>query len=402
VSPKNAATIPNVPERWLIATSPHVRSAETVSQMMWTVFLALLPACVAGLIIFGWRAGVVMALAVFSAMITEGIIQKYLKRPVTISDGSAAVTGLLLAMCLPPSVSWYVPVIGSFVAIFVGKQIFGGLGRNYFNPALIGRAFLQFAFASQVSLSKWPILYRGANILEAVGNDVCKVDGGGAGQVEAISHATPLAALKSSITDGTFLSAAPDSALPLDQLASTHCPHPTGSHAWEMTQSLGIGYIPGCIGEVCKVALILGGLILLANRLINWRLPLAYILSAVVVALLLPLKTLNPAGESVMIGLWAGQWSTVWQLAVVHLLSGGLLLGAIFMITDMVTSPTTNRGQIIYGISAGILVALIRVYGASYPEGVCYSILLVNSARLLIEKVSRPRVFGTGKGARHA
>jgi len=383
VSPESKNGIPNVPDKWLVTTSPHVRSPETVSQIMWTVVLALLPACVAGLVVFGWYAGLIMAIGVLSAMASEAVVQRVMRRPVTVSDGSAAVTGLLLALCLPADCSWYVPVVGSFVAIFIGKQVFGGLGRNYFNPALIGRAFLQFAFPDQLSMSKWKMLMR-KPLLESLAGNIFNV---GSGPVaEAMSAATPLATIKPPFPHGEMAA----DITPLEAVGRSL--HNTAEDPWDVVRDLGLGNIPGCIGEVSKLALLLGGLILIANRYVNWRLPLAYILTAVTVALLLPVKS---GGE--WYGLWAGQWNVVGQLAVIHLLSGGLFLGAFYMITDMVTSPTTGRGQVIYGIAAGVLVALIRVYGG-YPEGVCYSILLVNAGRLLIEKYSVPRVFGTSSG----
>jgi len=379
VSPE-AEKIAGMPEKWLVATSPHVRSPETVSQIMWTVVLALVPACVAGLVVFGWYAGVVLALGVLGAVLSEAAVQKALKKPVTVSDGSAVVTGLLLACCLPPDVKWYVPLVGSFAAIFVGKQVFGGLGRNYFNPALLGRAFLQFAFADQLSRPQWPMLMR-EPLLPSLAGNIFKVGAG----TDAMSMATPLAAVKP----------APEAAAtaPLEAVGKAlHLP-PDFSQM-DVVRDLGLGNIPGCIGEVSKLALLLGGVILIANRYINWRLPVAYILTAVIAVLLLPVRIKTGDGAA-WVGLYAGQWQMVGELALVHILSGGLFLGAFFMITDMVTSPTTSRGQVIYGIAAGLLVALIRVYGG-YPEGVCYSILLVNAARLVIERYSVPRVFGTG------
>jgi H+/Na+-translocating ferredoxin:NAD+ oxidoreductase subunit D len=385
VSPKAERKIANTPEHWLVTTSPHLRSPETVSQIMWTVALALLPACVAGLVVFGWYAGLIMAIGVLSAMLSEAVVQRVLRRPMTVSDGSAAVTGLLVAMCLPANVSWYVPVVGSFVAIFIGKQVFGGLGRNYFNPALIGRAFLQFAFPGQISLTRWKMLMR-RPLLESLTGNIFNVASGTPDAPDVISAATPLATIKP-----PFPHEGMDSAIsPLDAICKQL--HSNAENSWDVVRDLALGNIPGCIGEVSKLALLLGGLILIANRYVNWRLPLAYIATAVIVAVVLPVKS---GGE--WYGLWAGQWNLVGQLAVIHLLSGGLFLGAFFMITDMVTSPTTAKGQVIYGIAAGILVALIRVYGG-YPEGVCYSILLVNAARLLVEKISVPRVFGTGLG----
>ncbi|HOX07315.1 MAG TPA: RnfABCDGE type electron transport complex subunit D [Planctomycetota bacterium] len=375
------AAIPNAPERWLVGSSPHQRSAETVSQIMWTVVLALLPTCVAGVVVFGWYAGVVILLAAASAVVAEAVVQRSLGRRVTISDGSAVVTGALLACCLPPNVKWYVPVVGSFVAIFVGKQLFGGLGRNYFNPALIGRAFLQFAFPTQLMMPQWPIVTR-TSVFDSITGDIFKVAAGTPGGPDATSFATPLAA----IGPGPRVLPASDS-----PLAAIGNGMGIGNDGGTVLRDLFLGNVPGCIGEVSKLAIILGGLILVVNRYINWRLPVAYAAGALLAVLLLPVRDI--AGH--WGGIYAGEvhWRIVGETLLVHLLSGGLLLGAVFMITDMVTRPTTVRGQVIYGLAAGVIVAMIRLYGG-YPEGVCYSILLVNAVRLVVEKYSMPRVFG--------
>ncbi len=379
--PAPQAPAARLPEKWLVGSSPHARSGETVSQIMWTVALALLPTCAAGVVVFGWYAGLIIVLAASSAVVAEGIVQKALGRKVSVSDGSAAVTGVLLACCLPPNVKWYVPVVGSFVAIFIGKQLFGGLGRNYFNPALIGRAFLQFAFPTQLMMPQWPIVTRGS-VFESLTGDIFKVASGTPGGADAVSLATPLAV----IDPGTR--ALPADASPLAALGKG-----MGlDHGADVLRDLFLGNVPGCIGEVSKLAIILGGLILLFNRYINWRLPVAYVGAALVAVLVLPVKDF--AGH--WTGIYAADvyWPYIGQTLLVHLLSGGLLLGAVFMITDMVTRPTTVKGQVIYGIAAGVIVAMIRLYGG-YPEGVCYSILLVNAARLVVEKYSMPRVFGT-------
>jgi electron transport complex protein RnfD len=387
VSTEEKNAIPHIPDRWLVASSPHVHAGETVSQIMWTVCLALLPACVAGLVVFGWRAGLVLAIGVLAAMLSEAVIQRVLHRPVAVSDGSAAVTGLLLAMCLPPDVAWYVPVVGSFVAILIGKQVFGGLGRNYFNPALIGRAFLQFAFPAQISRSAWPILMRGGDLGGAFTGDIAATTNG----VDVTSMATPLAVAKAGAAAGPAFS-------PLADVANALQLRGDGAEAAaDAIRDMVLGNIPGCIGEVSKLALLLGGAILIANRYVNWRLPLAYIATAVLAGALLPVQVAPPdGGGAAWLGVWGGNFQQAGQLGLVHLLGGGLFLGGFFMITDMVTSPVTSRGQVAYGILGGLLVALIRVYGA-YPEGVCYSILLVNSARLFFEKYTMPRVFGTGR-----
>jgi len=343
----------------VVSSSPHLRAPDSIGQIMWTVVLALLPAFCAAVYVFGIDAARVTLLAVAAAVATEAACQALRRERVTVSDGSAVVTGVLLAFVLPADVSWYVPVVGSIVAIAVAKQAFGGLGCNFFNPALIGRAFLQFAFADQVTLAKWRFLPAHA-FSDLLGSGV-----------DAVSQATPLAVLKGA-------------------------PGPAGLDALYRQYGLGdlvLGNVPGSIGEVSAFALLLGGLILVANRCINWRLPAAMIATVAISVLLLPVRE-GGAFTGGFVSILHGGALAQGKLALYHLFAGGLFLGAFFMATDMVTSPITARGQIVFGVGAGLLVALIRLYGG-YPEGVCYAILLMNAARPLIDRYTRPRVFGT-------
>jgi len=394
----------------VVAVSPHRREGETVPLVMWTVVACLLPAGMVGLWVFGWRAAWVTALAVASCVVTEAVIQKLRGVRVTVGDGSAVITGVLLAFVLPASVSWYVPVIGGAVAIGIAKQAFGGLGANFFNPALIARAFLQFAFAQQVSLSKWPIIRSGIKGLARFAGDVT---------TDAVTGATPLALLKSN----------PGVAWGGIEGASAFGPPmvwmlPTGSavavfvllviaalggvaylaanagrkgRLWAVagvgallllgvvpTGNISMGRIAGCIGETSAWALIMGGLALVYFRCIRWELPAAYIATLAVLVMVLPVST-----DSGLVTGFAAP-----DRVLVHVFGGGLMLGAFFMITDMVTSPMTLKGQVVFGVLAGVLVAIIRLY-SGFPEGVCYSILLANAARPLIDKYTRPRVFGS-------
>ena len=396
----------------LVHVSPHRREGESIPLVMWTVVLALLPALAVGVYVFGWRALYVTALSCVACAVTQVLTQKFmLRRPVR-PDGSALVTGMLLAFVLPPDVSWYVVVVGAVVAIGLAKQAFGGLGANFFNPALVARAFLQFAFPAQVSLPKWPIIGAGVQgILARAATDVTGPD--------AVTAATPLNLLAaapgvawSEIPGATpfappivkllpmgagvalfaLLVIAAGAGLYLALARGKRLAGVLGVGAFLLfavvpTGGVSIGLIPGCIGETSAWALLLGGLLLVYCRCIKWQLPTVYIATVAVLALVLPVK----AADGAWTGLLAG--SADFERVLVHVFSGGLFLGAFFMITDMVTSPITTKGQVIFGALAGVLVVLIRIYGG-YPEGVCYSILLANAARPLIDRYTAPRVFG--------
>ena len=318
-----------------VSSSPHIRSKESVSRIMLDVVLALIPAAIAAVLIFGWRILLVIGVSVLAAVATEALIQKLTKQPVTINDWSAVVTGVLLAYNLPPTVPLWLPIIGSIIAIALVKQAFGGLGQNFMNPALAARAILLAAWPAQMTSWKIP-----------------GIDSANAAAVDAISTATPLAILK-----GTEAG--------VEQIPSL----------WDAF----IGNMGGCIGEVSALALLIGAAYLLYRRVINWRIPFTYIGT---VALL----TWIFGGEG---GLFTGN-------GIYHIFIGGLILGAFYMATDYSSSPVTPKGQIIMGVGCGILTAVIRLLGG-YPEGVSYSILIMNVATPLIDKYTMPRVFGEVK-----
>lgn len=311
----------------IVSGTPHVRSKESIQSIMRDVVIALIPASVMGIYYFGMRALMLIIVSIVSSVVFEWGYEKILKKPVTISDFSAILTGLLLALNLPATASWWVPVVGSFVAIVIAKQFYGGLGQNFINPALIGRAFLVAAYPTQTTGAAF-----------ATGRMV----------VDASTYATPLAQLKA----GTAVINA------------------------EAIKNALIGNIGGTIGETCAIALIIGGIYLLIKHVISWRIPVVYI---VVVFILTSLMRGN--------GFLGG---------VYEIFCGGLMLGAIFMATDYVTSPISAKGQVIFAIGCGVLTSLIRVYGG-YPEGVSYSILIMNLAVPLIDRVTRPRIFGEVK-----
>jgi len=306
-------------DQYIMSSSPHVRSSESTARIMRDVIIALLPATAFGVYIFGLNALWVVLASVAAAMLAEALLQLLMHKKVTVSDGSAAVTGLLLALNLPPAVPLWIPILGSVFAIAIVKQCFGGLGHNFINPALAARAFL---------LVSWPTAMTTWTIPGA----------------DAVSSATPLAALKL----GGELSSYSD---------------------------MFLGSIGGCIGETSAIALILGGLYLIARRVIDPRIPVIYIGT---VALLTWV-----AGPQ---GLFTGD-------ALYHVLGGGLMLGAFFMATDYTTSPMSASGKMVFAAGCGILTSVIRLWGG-YPEGVSYSILLMNLVVPLIDKAFLPKRFG--------
>jgi len=317
-------------DRFIMSSSPHVRSSETTGRIMRDVLIALLPATACGIYFFGVGSLWTVLICVAAAVGTEALLQLLMRKKVTVADGSAAVTGLLLALNLPPldaGSCWWLPVVGAFFAIAVVKQCFGGLGYNFLNPALAARAFLVVSWPTLMTTWSTPI--------RTIGQV----------SVDALSSATPLALLKA----GTPL---------------------TGAYL-----DLALGNVGGCIGETSAVALLLGGIYLIARRVIDWRIPAVYV--ATVAAMT---WTAGPQG------LFTGD-------ALYNILSGGLMLGSIFMATDYVTSPITGKGKIVFALGCGILTGVIRRWGG-YPEGVSYSILLMNLVVPLLDRAFQPRMFG--------
>lgn len=309
----------------VVSASPHLRDRMNAARVMWWVVISLLPAAVASVWIFGWRSLVVQLVSVAACLAAEVLSELVLKRPLSIGDGSAVVTGLLLAFTCPASSPWWMMVIGAVVAIFLVKQLFGGIGYNIFNPALAARAVL---------LSSWPVAMTAW--VEPVRSFL---------RADAVTAATPLGLMKEAArTGGVFTPPGY-----LDQL---------------------LGTIPGSLGETCKVALLAGALLLMILKIVDWRTPLSFLAA---LAALSAILGRNPLFD---------------------LLSGGAVLGAFFMATDMVTSPTTRTGRWIFGAACGLLTALIRAYGG-FPEGVCYAILFMNCLNPLLEQYVRPRRFGT-------
>lgn len=324
-------------QKLIVSASPHVHSGQDVPQIMRDVILALMPGVLVGIWFFGLDAARVLLLATAGCLATEWIMCRLLGRKSPIRDLSAVLTGVLLAMNLPSGSPWWLVVLGSIVAIALGKAIYGGLGYNPFNPALMARVFLLISFP--VQMTRW-VVPRGI----------------GTG-FDATTGATPLGAAKEAVSLGKPLA---DAGLPTNM---------------EML----VGNVGGSFGEVSALALALGGLFLIWRGIIRWQIPVGFIGAVVVITgiahLASPDKYLSP---------------------LVHVLAGGLILGAFFMATDMVTSPVTRRGMLIFGIGCGLLTAVIRLWGG-YPEGVSFAILLMNSTTPLIDRFTKPRVFG-GQG----
>lgn len=296
--------------RLVISPSPHITSPVTTKSIMYGVILSLVPAVLAGVWIFGAPALVLIVVTTVAAVAFEALWQKLRGQRITIDDGSAFITGLLLALNLPPSLPVWMAVIGAFIAIIVGKQVYGGLGRNPFNPALVGRVFLLVAFP--VHMTHWTL--------------------------DGVTTATPLGLAR---FQGVITS----------------------------YSDLFLGRIGGCIGETSALAILIGGLYLIYKQYIDWRIPIGYIGTVAVLSLILG------------------------QDPLFHVLAGGLLLGAFFMATDLVTTPITRTGKWIFAIGAGLIVVVIRFYGG-YPEGVSFSILIMNALTPLIDRYTRQRKFG--------
>jgi electron transport complex protein RnfD len=336
---------------------------------MWTVNAVLAPAGLFAVYWFGWRALLTLALCIGTALLTEWAIERFRKVPSCCLDGSAFLTGLLFAFVMPASQPWYVSVIGSAFAIAIGKHAFGGLGNNIWNPALVARAFV---------LAAWPV----ATILGAAwprpGAEATPVLFDLKSESVAITAPSPL-------TDPEVASVAEWRAA-VDGNLRRATGLPADAPAGQVYFRLLFGLRNGCLGETMGILLILGGLFLWFKGYINWRVPLVFIVTTLVLTFVLPEKV-RLAGGAVGYTPWlSGD-------PLRHLLGGGLLLGAFFMATDMVTSPVTNKGLVIFAVGCGVLTALIRLVGG-YPEGVCYSIIIMNTAVPLIDRFSRPRTYG--------
>lgn len=353
---------------YTVSAAPHLKERISVRSVMWQVVIALTPAFLAAIYFFGFRALMLTVYTIAAAVITEALIQKLRKQPVTISDGSAVVTGMLLAFNVHAGVPWWLPVIGAVFAIGIGKHIFGGLGHNPFNPALIGRAFMVASWPTLMTTG-WITPEPAFKIAAGIKSTINGLTHLPANIPDVITSATPLGVAKT-LRDASQIS--PEMAdIVMNRLTSM-----------DTLFQLFWGNIGGCLGEVSAAALLLGAAFLAAKHIIEWRIPLSYIGTVFVLTLLF--------------GGINGFLSASVLLPFFHIFSGGLILGAFFMATDMVTSPVTKRGRIYFGIGCGILTVVIRLAGG-YPEGVTYSILLMNIAVPLIDRYTVPKPFGEVK-----
>ncbi len=318
-----------------VSPSPHVHTGDSTRKIMYRVVYAMIPVLLWSVFVFGLDALRVTLIAVLACLAFEYIIQKYLvKIKPTITDGSALITGILIAFNVPSNIPWWIIVIGSIAAIGIGKLSFGGLGNNIFNPALVGRVFMLISFP--VQMTSWPANSRSG--------------------IDAVTSATPLGIIKEGILNGT----------PVSEI----------SQKLPSTIDMLFGNIGGSLGEISALLLIVGGLYMLFTKVITWHIPVSIMATVALVATIFwvinPNEYINP---------------------VYHLLSGGLMLGAIFMATDMVSSPMNPKGQLIFGIGIGIITISIRLWGA-YPEGISFAILIMNAVTPLINTYVKPKRFG--------
>lgn len=325
--------VSNKEDNYIITTSPHIHTVDSIPRVMYSVVIALVPAIIISVLFFGKAAILIYTLSIVSCLVVEAVAQKIMGRPITITDGSVLITGVLLAMNLPPSSPWWLVVLGAVIAVVLGKQIYGGLGYNPFNPVLVARIVLLISFPVQMtSWVKPSPLFMG---------------------VDLVTVATPLGEIKTEL----MLKGA------IDISRYNYLDFTTG-------------FMGGSMGEMSVIALLLGAVFLLYRKYITWHIPMSFVGTVFVLTgifwLVDPTKYANP---------------------IFHLLAGGLILGAFFMATDMVTSPVYRKGMIIFGIGCGLITVVIRLFGG-YPEGVAFSILLMNSATPIIDRYTKPKKFG--------
>jgi len=322
-------------EHYILSSSPHAHAKSSVSRIMLDVLIALLPTTAAGIWFFGLPAVWTIATCVSTCVATEAVCRILMKRDSTIGDLSAVVTGLLLALNLPAGIPLWMAVVGSVFAIFIAKQVFGGLGMNPFNPALAARAFMLISFTGPMTTWLKPLWWK---------------------TPEAMTTATPLAAMKRLFACDVTTNATPHVTKALASLPDT----------WDML----VGNMPGCIGEVSALALAIGAVYLICRRVITWHIPVTFLLTV-----------------------WIYSYFAGGAPAHLQLLTGGVMIGACFMATDYVTSPTTAKGKLVFGFGCGLVCMLIRQFG-SYPEGCSFAILVMNAVCPLINRWTQPKPFG--------
>ena len=337
---------------------PYAHAGTNIGRTMTLVMLALLPATCFGLYMFGWPAIFLFTTTVLTAVMAEAFCLRLADKPVRsfLMDGSALLTGWLLAMTLPPWAPWWIGVVGALLAVIIGKQVFGGIGQNLFNPAMVARVALLISFPLEMTLFYSPTPLFSAQAPGFIESLTITFGGAGAGQFDALSSATILGHIKTELSLG----------LSIDQAVSD-----TDS-LWQLS----FGSAAGSLGETSALLLLLGGLLLLYKRIISWHIPLAMLGTLVLMAASFHLLDPDSYADP-----------------MTHLLSGAAILGAFFIATDLVTSPVTIRGQLLFGAGCGLLVYVIRTW-AGYPEGVAFAVMLMNACTPLIDHYFKPRVYG--------
>ncbi len=341
-----------------ISSAPHIHNGISTNKIMWFVIIALLPATIFGIISFKIPAMIHIVSGILGGVIAETAFQFFTKQKITITDGSAVITGLLVAFNVPPNAYYWIPAVGAAFGIIIAKHFFGGLGNNIFNPALVGRAFLLASWPVQMT-TKWltPAFAKTISGFSAEGVQKIHATSAtlSAKTIDALTSATPLAIIKYQPENVRWL-----------------------IYNTDYLKNLLFGNTGGCIGETSAILLFIGGLFLIFKKIISYHIPLAYILTVFMLMSFSSLISKN--GFSI-------------YFPLIHILAGGLFLGAFFMATDMVTSPLTHKGMLIFGIGCGILTCIIRIFGG-YPEGVSYSILIMNAVTPLIDRFIKNQKFG--------
>jgi len=337
---------------------PFLKQSPSVSHIMMVVMLALIPATLYGLFAFGWPAVYLFIITIAAAMLSEAAWLKIAGKPIqpALSDGSAALTGWLLALTLPPWAPWWIGALGAVFAIWLGKHVFGGLGQNLFNPAMVARVILLISFPVEMTSFIDPGQHNAPGLMDSL---AITFGYGAAPAMDTISSASVLGHIKTELARGTHWD---------DAFASTY-----------ELRGVILGAVPGSLGETSAPLLILGGLLLLAVRIISWHIPVAMIGTIAILA-----SVMNFADP------------LTYPDAMVHVLSGATLMGAFFIATDLVTSPVSPLGKIVFGVGCGLLVYVIRTWGG-YPEGVAFAVLIMNAATPLIDRYIKPRVYGRNR-----
>ncbi len=347
-----------------VSPAPHITHKDSVPKIMWIVFISLLPAAIWAVYYFGLPALKVIIASIFSCLITETLLNIIRKQPLSIKDGSAAVTGLLLAFTLPPQLPIYIPITAGVFGIGIAKQLFGGIGYNVVNPALAGRVFVMFSWLEPMTASNYFFTKTSAAI----------------SKISAISSATPLTLIKNMKKLMVATKKTPEITNKLNAITKSI----------PKMEDLFFGKVGGSIGEVSALFILIGGLWLLKRKYITWHMPVSFIGSVFLFGFLFAL-----GNDVIMFPNYTDFYNYLYY-AGIHVFGGALFLGAIYMATDMVTTPLAYKGHLIIGIACGFLTFVIRVYGG-YPEGVMFAILLTSLFTPLIDRYTKPKIYGWGK-----